>query len=187
MIILNPYSIVLLIVYFGLILIMSLSFSWGGVQSGFYDTFPIILLLLTWSQVISRHIDKKETELSKLNRFKRNFFIVFILLFSSSILELYFGYASTVALTWWSLALCLMLVTSLIFSLFFALIALCTKISKRYVLYFSLCLNLSMLLLSALSFWYPLAIFASTTTSYLVLAVFLFIHLLLCLYKRYKH
>ena len=106
--------------------------------AGIFQTFPLIIIAVYYSEKLAPLISQPEHNLKKSRLYTRDVFILSFSFLFACLLSLIFSYNNSDARGWWSLIIYFMTIYGLLFSICFSAIALLIKNHKAYTIIFSI-------------------------------------------------
>jgi hypothetical protein len=144
----------------------------------FFQTFPLIIILVYWCQKSAFLITLPECKLKKIELFRRDLFISNFSFLLGCLISLILAYDNSDAKGWWPLILYFLAAYGLVFSAIFSTIAQLIKNHKTYTIIFSILLITLISLGNFFPRYIPIPYLGSIDIFYLMTCTLIIVHLL---------
>jgi len=182
----NRYSWMLFIVYWIVAVILE-SHSPQPSMEGMYSSFPIIILLILWSEKIKNIITIDDSKITKKEAFKRDLFLITCGFTLASIFPLAFEYNNSDVLGWWSLGIVVGVIVGFVYAFVCSLISMMVEHHKKQIiiliLFIATLLSVAHFAPKNINLWYAsIPYIGDIELLYFFMGISILIHLFFCLF-----
>ncbi|MDF1683922.1 MAG: hypothetical protein P1U36_04610 [Legionellaceae bacterium] len=132
---LNIYSWSLAILYFIVAIVLE-THSPAPSMQGIYSSFPLIAILILWSEKSSKVINIDDTNITKKEAFSRDLFLITLGFTLAFMLPLAFKYNNSDVQGWWALGIVIGTIIGFFYACVFSLISLILEHHKKQTIFF---------------------------------------------------
>lgn len=131
----NIYSWALAIVYL-IVVIVLVSLSPYPSMEGIYSSFPLIVLLILWSEKIKKVINLDDVQITKKEAFSRDLFLITFGFTLAFMVPLAFKYNNSDVQGWWALGIVVGTIIGFFYAFVFSLISLTVALHRKQTIFF---------------------------------------------------
>lgn len=163
-------------------------FSYQFSMEQIYNSFPLTLMFILWSEKTTDAIQRNDGSKTKIERFRLDFFLISYSFIFGDLISLIFQYNNSDALGWWPIGNCIVSAFGLIFAFIFSLIAMLLNNHRKYTALYSIIIITSLIIISFMMYLDPLSVYAQSKAFYMIFFMLLALHFVFCVgYKAIRY